>query len=504
MSFRSSRVILVHLACAFFLTLFSVPANAAELLPTPDSPTINLWKQFAVICTLPRLSGKEEPVRQYIRDLAEKKGLRWRQDSVGNLLISVPPTPGKKQLPVLILHSHLDMVGDKLAGSSHDFSRDPISCVRDGDWLTASGTTLGADNGIGVAAMLALLDEPDLSHGPLQLLFTVDEEGGFTGADGVDPAFLNAPRLLNLDSEESHEFNIGCAGGVTHRTVFSFETGPAPSGWVPLRLNISGLTGGHSGVEIHHGRANAIRLLARLLMALRGQSAYRIGSLKSGTFDTTIPREAEALVWVPALRFPKLIDQLNRQAAIFRHEYQLTDPDMIIGSRLSAEKSLNRMVWPVSISSGLPTFLLAIPAGVRVMSSEFPGLVETSANPGVLESEPGQLILSSHLQSSSLLAISHLGARIARLAKPLGGICTEIVPYTPWKPATGSPFVQHAVKIHHQLFSAPPRLKVVHAGLECGSFARINPQLDMLSFGPAITGAHTPGERVSIDRKSVV
>ncbi|HNV72679.1 MAG TPA: beta-Ala-His dipeptidase, partial [Candidatus Ozemobacteraceae bacterium] len=423
---------------------------------------------------IPRLSGQEGQVRHWISDLARQRQLTWKQDQVGNLTVFVPATPGRESYPEMILHAHMDMVGDKAADSDHDFSRDPIRCQRDGDWLKAQGTTLGADNGIGLSAMLALLDEPHLQHGPLRLLFTVDEEGGFTGADGIDPAFLAAPRLINLDSEEHREFNIGCAGGVTHRTEVPISLVPVSHDCIPLRISISGLSGGHSGVEIHHGRANAIRLLARLLLVCQRDGELRLETMTAGTFDTTIPRQAEAVVWVRTTAADSLQKRLAAVSTSLYRDYSATDQSLKITiTRTSGDRS--RAVWSDQAAQRLPTFLLAIPAGVLVMSETFADQVETSANPGVVTQEANRLVLLCHLQSSSSYALHYLGKRVTRLAQHVGGICQEVTPYSPWQPSPDSPLLQQAIATHERLFQQPPRLKVVHAGLECGSFARINP-----------------------------
>ncbi len=486
----------------FILILLSTPGYPSSSSTDPftvmGGTAQRLWNHFAVLCTLPRLSLKEEPLRQYIRRLAETRQLSWKQDQAGNLIVFVPATPGREKQSELILHAHLDMVGDKVAGSPHDFSRDPILCRRDGDWLTASGTTLGADNGIGVAAILSLLDEPDLRHGPLRLLFTVDEEGGFTGADGIDPAFLQAPRLINLDSEESREFNIGCAGGVTHCTDIPITNVQVHRDDIALHINISGLTGGHSGVEIHHGRANAVRLLARLLLTAQRESTLQIAGLKAGTFDTTIPRDAECLIWISRSQHPAVQSRLMEAALRLCADFAATDPKMRISIDLADPSSLDRTAWSNAAAQALPTFLLSLPAGVLIMSASYPGQVETSANPGVLRMESDHLTLMCHLQSSSKYALRYLSRRMAYHARIVHGVCREETPYEPWQPKSDSVLVKRAIAIHQRLFGSPPLLKVVHAGLECGSFARANPQLDMLSFGPSILGAHTPDERVSI------
>ncbi|NLI76048.1 MAG: aminoacyl-histidine dipeptidase [Candidatus Riflebacteria bacterium] len=486
-----------------------------------------VWRAFWAVTAIHRPSKGEEAVRRFIETRAAARGCPAERDQAGNLLVRVPATPGLAGRPSTALQGHLDMVCVTRPGATHRWGIDSIRpVVRDG-WLTADDTSLGADNGLGVAAMVALLEGPDLAvrHGPLELLFTVDEEGDFSGVCGLRPGWLQSSRLINLDSEEDGEFNIGCAGGQADTLTFDGARQEPPPGHVWARFSVTGGLGGHSGVDIHRGRANAIVWLARFLIRVSATVPIRLGSFTGGTVDTAIPTAASAIVAVPAREWPAVRraatafqSRLHRWFATtdpglrFRVERlpnrsavgALRGPDQDRGASSGADASADSVgSLPVTAfsperSAQVLAALTELPCGIQAMSRRFPGQVQTSANPGVIRLATGPLRLVSHLQGSRLEAIRWLSWRWQTVADRFGGALERGEPYPSWEPAASSPLTDAAVAVHERLCGRRPLLKVVHAGLECGAMAPLYPDLDMLSFGPAIVGPHAPGERVEI------
>ncbi len=488
------------------LSLYCCSPVAADAWRRPVLPTTvtatALWQHFMAICQIPRVSKHEGAVIAHIRELADKIGLRHRVDRVGNLVVELPATKGCEQRPPTICQVHVDMVADKTPASTHDFARDPIQPEVIDGWVTARQTTLGADNGIGVAALMALMTERNPGpHGPLSLLFTVDEEGDFTGADAVDPRFVSASRLINLDSEENHEVNVGCAGGETCTLSVPLEGQRVTPDWRLWRISIDGLTGGHSGVEIHYGRANALRELQRLLLALGRAVPVRLVSMQGGAIDTTIPRQAVAEIFVPASAETTVRVFVGAQCQILRERFCRTDPGLQVHLAAGPADAAIDGVKAADVPRTLRVLetLLQMPQGVQRWRTDFPEVPQTSANPGVAQTTAaGALQLVAHLQSFSFPEIDALAARLERLAARVGGTTAVSAPYVPWAPNPDSRLLKLVCAQHHRLFGNDPKVKVVHAGLECGSFARTFPGIDMISIGPTIGGAHTPGERVSI------
>jgi dipeptidase D len=471
--------------------LFASPAPAIT-----DLEPREVWDQFAWICTIPRLSGQEAPLREAICRKAEQHGYSHRTDDAGNLLVTLPASPGCEAQPILVLQSHLDMVGDKRAGSPHDFTRDPIRPRIEGEWLTTGGeTTLGADNGIGVAIQLAIMEQKALRHGPLELLFTVDEEGTFSGADGLAPGFFAGKRYINLDSEESHEINIGCAGGQMNTITLPWPA-EAVSGKMAVQLDLEGLTGGHSGVDIHHGRGNAIVLLAKVLHDLSRDFSVGLATISGGSSDAAIPAAAQAVITFDASRHSSLHNRIkfweHRLQRTFRH----TDPGLTL--KLAIPSPTPRLALPGPAAQKVLDFLARLPHGVRRMSDEMLGLVETSLNPGVVRTATDSLILQVHLQSSRMAHIHGLSRLLGRLTQALQGRMECGSPYLPWPIQKHSTLLQEAQEVHQRLFGRPMKAKAVHAGVECGTIGAKMPDVQMISCGPAIENAHTPRERVHI------
>jgi dipeptidase D len=464
----------------------------SELAPRP------LWQHFDEILKIPRPSKHEERARRYVLDVAERKGLRHRQDAAGNVVVEKPGFPGHEAAPIVVLQGHLDMVTEKNSGTVHDFDRDPIVPRREGDWVKATGTTLGADNGIGAAAMLAILEAGDVVHGPLELLFTVDEETGLNGVLALDPAAiaLKGRLLLNLDSEEEGAVTIGCAGGSTSQLTLPLETAPAPAGTVAIDVNLRGLQGGHSGMEIHLQRGNAVKLLARALFAAAQQTPFHLASFQGGNKHNALPREAQARVVLPAAVRDAFAAAVEREIEAIRDEIHSVDPDLTVEL---AEAPVPERVWSAAATRKALDLLSALPHGVLAMSNDIPGLVETSLNLATVAAADGDLSALTSIRSSVASAMRATKQRIRAIADLAGAEGAENDGYPGWKPNVDSPLLTRFRQVHQRLTGAEPELKAVHAGLECGVLGEKFPGMDMISFGPVIAGPHSPDERVNID-----
>ncbi|HOY66027.1 MAG TPA: beta-Ala-His dipeptidase [Candidatus Ozemobacteraceae bacterium] len=473
-------------------------ARAADVPETlRNGPGAEVWRAFWEISAVPRGSGREAGIRDMLKAEADRLGLPATVDAVGNLLVRVPATRGREKEPVTVCHAHLDMVCDRVPESRHDFERDPIVPGVSGEWVSANGTTLGADNGIGVAALLALMRGAAAEHGRLELLFTVDEEGNFTGVYGLTPTFFEGRRLINLDSETDGELNIGCAGGRADTAVLPWPRKPAGGSDVQaLRVTIGSLQGGHSGVDIHRGRANAIRLAGQLLRTVASVVPLRLIAIRGGSIDTTIPRDVLLDLVIPTKHLPFLAEMLPALQKRLRREYGAADP----GIELRVVPILGRQPDALSVDETrkFTEFILELPSGIQQMSSQFPGLVETSMNPGVITTATESVTLISHLQSSKPPAIAALGETIARLAARHGGTCEAGVPYPPWQTSPDAPLVKKVCDLYRAVTGSAMKLNVVHAGLECGAIAERVPGMEMVSFGPTIENAHTPRERLNV------
>jgi len=471
----------------------ALPAPSASDAFTGLQPAA-VWRHFAAICAIPRPSKQEARLRDTLRAWAQARGLATRVDSAGNLLIAKPAAPGLTQAPGMVLQSHLDMVCQKNADSRHDFTRDPIRTVRRGAWLSADDTTLGADNGIGVALILATLEDRTLAHGPLEALLTIDEESGMSGAKGLAADSLQARLMLNLDTEEWGEFYLGCAGGLDVSVRRSARPLAAPPDHAFYRLSVRGLRGGHSGVDIHEERGNAIKLLVRILRALEALTPFALASLQGGSARNALPREAFATLAVPPAASTLLAAFAADQQALLRRELLGIDEALTVsveaGSASAVMEPAEQAIWLASLH--------AAPHGVRRMSRRVPGVVETSNNLGVVDLQPGGG--SANFMVRSLLdeGSRALGAEIASLfalsatAVNIGG------QYSGWTPNPQSPLLALCQDVYRREFGAESAVKVIHAGLECGIIGAKYPHMDTVSFGPTIRGAHAPGECVEI------
>ena len=460
----------------------------SELEPKP------LWKHFDEILAIPRPSTREEAMRRYVLELAGRKGLRHRQDSKGNIVVEKPASPGKESAPAVVLQGHLDMVTEKNADVTHDFDRDPIKPREEDGWVKATGTTLGSDNGIGVAAILAVMEADDLVHGPLELLFTVDEETGLTGAVGLeaDAIAIRGRRLLNLDTEEEYTVTIGCAGGSLTRILLPEQHAGVRPGSAVFDLKLSGLKGGHSGLEIHLQRGNAVQLLAR---AIHAAGEVHLGGFQGGNKHNALAREASARVILPPDRKAAFRQAVEKEIAAIREEYRPVEPELSFEiSEGTAER-----VWTEDLGRRVLLLLNTLPHGVLAMSHAIKDLVETSVNLAAVTSAGNEVVVLLSTRSSIGTAMSATRRRLRAAAGLVGARVEENEGYPAWTPNLESPLLRRFQEVHERVQGSEPELKAVHAGLECGVIGEKFPGMDMISFGPVIEGAHSPDERVKID-----
>ncbi|GAA5582350.1 aminoacyl-histidine dipeptidase [Porphyromonas gingivalis] len=464
--------------------------NITDLKPT------KVWKFFHEITQVPRPSKKEEKILAYLVKFAEDRNLKYRTDEVGNLVIEKPATPGYEHLETVILQSHMDMVCEKNADKVHDFENDPIRTIIDGEWLHADGTTLGADNGIGCAAELAILDSDDIEHGPIECLFTMDEETGMTGAMNLKPGFFNGKILLNLDSEDEGELFIGCAGGMGTMAEFDYEKREATDDYLYFEVKVSGLKGGHSGGEIHIGLGNANKILTRYLYALERELDWKLCSFQGGNLHNAIPREAHAVIGLKADQKERARVILNELAAAVEDELKRVDP----GVKLEM-KSVGKPAYRIDCDTKrrLVRALYACPHGVYGMSHDIEGLVETSSNlASVKMKEDDKIYVETSQRSSTSSLISDIANTVASVFELAGAKISFRDPYPGWKPNPDSPILKAASESYERIFGRKPAIKAIHAGLECGLFLDKYPYLDMVSFGPTLRDVHSPVEKIEI------
>lgn len=456
-----------------------------------------LFGYFEEILQIPRPSKHEERIVEYLINFGKEHGLETHRDKVGNVLIRKGATPGYERKKSVILQSHVDMVCEKNSDVAHDFFMDPIPAYVEDGWVKSRGTTLGGDDGIGVAAQLAILASDTIPHGPLECLFTVDEETGLTGAHELEEGFLRSDILLNLDSEDEGEFFIGCAGGVDTVGTLPVSLNRTPGNTRTMELKISGLVGGHSGDDIHKGRANAVKLIARILRLLDREFTIHLAQLDAGNLRNAIAREATALFCVSrdcCTAFKERVEEIGRE---FAYEFRITEPEMKVEYRW-ADPLLSSLTR--ESQERLIDLLLAIPHGVIAMSQEIEGLVETSTNLASVKRIEGDAYQITTSQRSSVDTAKQYIASSVESVMRLGGC--EVVHtdgYPGWAPNTQSSILVTSVAAYRKLFGVEPVVRAIHAGLECGLFLEKYPNLDMVSFGPTIRGAHSPDERLDIE-----
>lgn len=453
-----------------------------------------LWAHFEALNAVPRPSKKEEKVIAFMKAFGEGLGLPVLVDEAGNVLIRKAATTGMEDRQTVVLQSHLDMVHQKNAGTAFDFDTQGIDMYVDGDWVKAKGTTLGADNGIGVAAIMALLSATDIPHPALEALFTIDEETGLTGALALKGGVLQGHILLNLDTEEDTELTIGCAGGIDITGKGSYAQ-VAPSGDAAFQLRLSGLSGGHSGAEIHLGRGNANKLMNRLLYRLAKELNIGISSIDGGSLRNAIPRESAAGIVVAAAQVPALNAIIAELSAAYKEEYRSTDPELL----LSLEPAeLPAQVMSVAFRDRLLPALYACPNGIYRMSPEIAGLVQSSNNLSRVLVQEGTYSLQCLTRSSVDSEKEDLASAIASAFGLMGAEVVTNNSYPGWQPRPDAPIVQLMSNLYQELFGAAAHVDAVHAGLECGILGTHYPELQMISFGPNIFGAHSPDERVQV------
>lgn len=455
-----------------------------------------VFRYFEEICQVPRPSKKEEKIIAYLQDFGKKQGLETLTDEAGNILMRKPATHGMENCKTVALQAHMDMVCEKNNDVHHDFLTDPIETIVDGEWMKAKGTTLGADNGIGVATALAVLADESLVHGPLECLFTVDEETGLTGAFALKEGLLHADILLNLDSEDEGELFIGCAGGVDSVGEFSYQEVDVPDGYFYARVQVKGLLGGHSGSDIHMGRANANKLLARFLNCIHKKYDVYLCGIDGGNLRNAIAREAYAIIAFPESDKHAIRADLNVFAAEVEREYAVSDPG--IQFILESETPCKQAIEP-QVARQVLMAIQALPHGVVAMSQDIPGLVETSTNLASVKMKPGRIIRIETSQRSSITSAKEDIADTVRTVFELAGaVVSHSEGYPGWKPNTHSEILEIATESYRRLFHTEAKVKAIHAGLECGLFLDKYPALDMISFGPTLQGVHSPDERMNI------
>ncbi len=454
-----------------------------------------LWKRFSDLCVIPRPSKKEAKAAEFVKEFAISQGLDYTMDETGNVIVRKPATPGMENRPGVVLQAHLDMVPQKNSDVQHDFEKDPIEAYVDGDWVKARGTTLGADNGIGVAAALAVLESKDLKHGPVEALFTIDEETGMTGANGLKAGLLKGPMFINLDSEEEGELYIGCAGGINATASFPYNTEPTGKGEEGYKLSLTGLKGGHSGLDINLGRGNATKLLNRFLWEATRRYGLRLSSIDGGNMRNAIPREAFAIITVSSDKVAELKKDVSDFLAIITNELDGVEQ----GVNFSAEPvELPSTVVDWKSQNNILNMLYAMPNGAIRMIADKPEVVETSTNLAIVKSDGKQVNVACLLRSSVDSAKEDLANEIGALCELAGSKVKLDGSYPGWKPNFDSAILKTMKDAYQKLNGKPAVVKVIHAGLECGIFGKNYPDMDYISFGPTIMHPHSPGEKVNI------
>lgn len=455
-----------------------------------------VWEYFEEICQIPRPSRKEERIAAWLMEFAHKYHLEARQDEAGNVLISKPAMPGKENIPVVVLQAHMDMVCEKNSDVKHDFEQDPIEPYIDGEWVKAKGTTLGADDGIGIAAALAILTSGDIQHGPLECLFTVDEETGLTGAFALKTGFFKGRILLNLDSEDEGEIFIGCAGGIDTIVRLPYQKQRTPAHKFAVKICVKGLQGGHSGDDINKGRGNAIKILNRFLWEMNDKYGISVATFEGGNLRNAIAREASAVVVFDEILKENIRVDFNIYAAEMEEVWKITEPALAL--ELESTDLPPEVLSSDSVARLLNS-LYACPHGVFTMSYRMPGMVETSTNLAAIRFVEGDAILITTSQRSDIntekMNIAQMVASVFRMA---GAEVKHGEGYPGWAPNPDSAILKVAVESYRHLFGKEPLVRSIHAGLECGLFLEKYPGMDMISFGPTLRGVHSPDEKVDI------
>lgn len=455
-----------------------------------------VWEYFDDICKIPRPSKKEEKIIAFIKEFGSKNQLETLQDEIGNILIRKKATPGYEGRPSVVLQSHLDMVCEKNSDVDFDFDNDPIVPVIDGEWVKAKGTTLGADDGIGVAAQLAILASQEIEHGPIECLFTVDEETGLTGAFGLKTGFVKSEILLNLDSEDEGELYIGCAGGIDTLIEMEYETEEANGDLEFYEIIVNGLRGGHSGDDIQKGYGNAVKILNRILWEANNKNELRLASFKGGNLRNAIAREAFAKIGVPSHHKKEFERLLFRLGQDIKAEYAITEEGLNISFVSSSDKE---EVVLIEYQNALLNSLYSCPHGVIAWSQSIPNFVETSTNLASIKTENNVAFITTSQRSSVESAKTDIANMVSANFRNIGAFVEHSDGYPGWTPNPKSNVLAQTAESYQRLFGTKPKVLAIHAGLECGLIGEVYPKMDMISFGPTIKGAHSPDERIKID-----
>ena len=466
---------------------------AAEIKTlTPQS----VWGYFYELTQIPRPTGQMEAVIRFMVDFGKSLNFDTQQDEVGNVIIRKPATPGFEDRDIVVLQSHLDMVPQKNNNVTHDFLKDPIDAYIDGDWVKARGTTLGADNGIGVAMTMAVLADNTIKHGPVEALFTIDEEVGMDGANGLKQGFVNGRILLNCDSEDEGKLFVGCAGGADLNISFQYKKGyPLIDGDVAVRLFLSGLKGGHSGLDINLERANANKLMFRCLKELVRDYGARLASIEGGTLRNAIPREAEAIITLPKENVETLWELVADYQELYRMEYAGVEENICITAEMADSPFL---LIPEEIQDDLINAVEACQNGVATMLHDFPGIVESSSNLAQVKSSEGIIEIKILARSSSESRKAALLSSLESVFSLAGARVEYGGAYNGWQPDAQSPILKVMEDTYEKLYATKPEVTVIHAGLECGIIQGVYPDMDMISFGPNLKHPHSPDEAASI------
>lgn len=453
-----------------------------------------LWYYFGEICKHPHGSGNEESLRKYIMKVADDLKLKYTTDAVGNIVVNKPASENYKNARPLVLQGHLDMVCEARKGSHHDFVHDPIVPKIDGEWVTSGETTLGADNGIALAACLALLEDRSIQHGPIECLFTMTEETGMDGAIGLKADMLKGRTMINLDTEDEGVLFVGCAGGGDTIINYPVTKKPLSTDWIALKITVNGLRGGHSGIAIHEGRGNALKILGRVLYGTNQVTDTLLCDISGGTRRNVIPSFAEAVVAVKKHKRAKVVTFVEGEASKIAAELRSIDP----GFKLSIEDAKASESFSLRCSSRLYAYLHSAPNGVITMSYDIPGLVQTSTNLAVVKNEGENISIQFLSRSSCRTELEDLKSRLVASADLLGATYEEPGAYPGWQPNLGSKILSVLKRSYKEVTGKEPTHAAVHAGLECGIIGEKFPDMDMVSFGPQINGAHSIDEKVNI------
>lgn len=456
-----------------------------------------VWKYFAEISRIPRGSKNEKAIAEYVIDTAKRLGLTAKQDKYGNVVVKKTASAGFGHIRSIALQGHLDMVCEKNAGTTHDFKKDPIELVRKGNFLMANGTTLGADNGIAVATNLAIMEDTSLEHGPIEFLFTIDEETGLTGAHNLKSDFLESKTLMNLDSEEEGAIYVGCSGGRDTLGTFKVKSENAPAKTSAMMLQVKGLKGGHSGLEIDKGRGNAIKILNRTLIRLTPLGA-RLSTAEGGNKRNAIPRESEAVLFIPNAKMTQAHKIVSECNTTIRAELSSVDPDLQI-TMTNLPKVKKGKVIGKKDQEMLCKAISALPHGVLKMSADIAGLVETSTNVAVINTTKKGIVLATSQRSSVASELEESVGSVVAIFELSGAKVESTDGYPGWKPDLKSPILKLAKATFKSLYNKEPQVKAIHAGLECGIIGEKFPGMDMISFGPTLEGVHSPDEKIYID-----